>query len=357
MPALPLDIDANLLWHLWQASVALATAALSIALILVLRRFQQEARLGRRRIRRKQLEAVIWGVLHNPTEAQLKRAPTLKRSDGPILCDLALDLLRPMRGEDADIIVRLLESWGARWAIKSILSHGNRGQRIRMLTLLAHYNDLETLTWLKRWIKSSDLYIQLAALRSLAARSAIETLPDILKQLARAKSHNIAMLADVLERFGEPAVGVLMPLASDAAQLDVRLAAITALGAIGSLETVPALIALTTDTDGDIRAQAVNALGRIGDDRAAAAITGALKDPQDAVRLQAAHAAGKLQLKDATPSLIDLLADGFWWVRYRAAEALYRMGEAGPVLLRSASLEDGRTGQIASQVLAELESR
>jgi hypothetical protein len=356
MPPSLIDTSGDLLWELWELSLILATAAVATAFILVGRRAYEAIRDRKRDARRKELEAIIWGVLQGPAEVRTEAPPALRRGDGAILCDLALNLLRPLRGAEADRIVKLLEIWGIQVPIRSILRHGSRGQRIRMLTLLAHFEDHESLDILKQWIGNSDLYIQLAALRSLAVRSAVEALPEILKHLIRAKRHNMAMLADVLERFGEPAIGVLVPLAGEAAQLDVRLASITALGAIGSLDTVPALIALAYDPVADIRAQSIAALGRIGDTRAEAAIVAALKDPESIVRLQAAQAAGKLQMEDTMSTLIDLLGEESWWVRYRSAEALYRMGGAGPALLRSAAQVDTRGGAIAAQVLSELEA-
>lgn len=350
------DFETGLLLGLWQASLAMAALSVAVMLALVARRYYENYRAGQRGRRRAVLERVIWGAMASPVPPSLESLPMLGRYDAMLVCDLALDILRPLRGEEPARIVRLLEVWPIRSHVRDMLKRGHRNARVRMLTLLAHFDDDETLVLLKEWIGAADFYVQLAALRSLAERQAIEALPDILRHLARTERQNATMLADVLRRFGEPALDMLTELTAEATQPEVRLAAIAALQAIGSLQASPALVRLASDPLADVRAAAICALARLGDMEGEKVILHALSDREESVRVQAAKAAGRLQLRAAAPLLAAALADPSWWVRYRAAEALYGMGAIGRSFLEARSKEPDRAGHVAAQVLAEKEA-
>lgn len=348
--------EATLLGGLWHASLLLAGLALTVAALLVLRRLYDSEHDKNLAKRRAELERVFWGAMAAAQPLLPSALPRLGREDALLVCDLALDILRPLRGEEAARIIRLLQSWPLRSHARRLLRHGRRGQKIRMLALLAHFDDDESLDLLKQHIDDRDFYVQLAALRSLAARQAVDALPAILDELTRSQRQNTPMLADVLGRFGEPALGMLAALAQGDALPGIRLAAIVAMSGIASLEAVPSLLALAADPLPDIRAQALQVLGKLGDRRAEPAIMNALNDAENMVRIQAARAAGRLQIYAAAPMLAVLMSDPGWWVRYRAAEALYRMGTIGQALLRAHSLEKDRAGETAGQILAEQEA-
>ncbi len=353
---LPPGFDIDLLADLWLFSLLLAVFSILISCALIVRRYYENGGAHYLKERRTVLERIFWGALGASVPISAESLPALQRADIMLVCDLALDILRPLRGEDAARIIRLLEAWPIRSHIRQMLGRGRRSGRIRMLTLLAHFDDEETLVLLRQWAGASDFYVQLAAIRSLAARQAIDVLPVILTHLEHAKRQNSTMLADVLRRFGEPAVDMLVALAASDALPEVRLAAIRALSAIGSLEAVPALIKLAADPLVDIRAEIIATLGHLGDIRAEPAVFKALSDPEEPVRVRAARAAGSLQLRAAASALAGLLSDTSWWVRYRAAEALYQMGAIGHSFLKNRSKENDPGGQTAAQLLAEKEA-
>jgi len=350
------SFEEPLLQSLWRASLILAAGALLIGLMLVARRHYENYRDRKREIRRTELERVFWGALGAAIRISPECLPTIQRDDVMLICDLALNILRPLRGEEAERIITLVEVWPVRAHVKQVLARGRRSERIRMLTLLSRFDDAESLATLEQWMSNDDFYVQLAALRSLAARNATHALPKILENLVFSKRQNTTMLADVLRRFGEPALKMLASLASGVAQPEIRLAAIKALEAIGSLQAVPALIKLAADPLVDIRAQAVAALGHLNDVRAEQCVIAALHDQDEAVRVRAAKAAGRLQLRMASPVLAAMLADPSWWVRYRAAEALYQMGTIGQSFLQTRSKEADQAAHMAAQLLGEKEA-
>ncbi len=90
--------------------------------------------------------------------------------------------------------------------------------------------------------------------------------------------------------------------------VDVRVGAARALGAIGALDCTPALLAVLDDKEWPVRAHAARALGRIG-------------------------------APAALEPLLFRLTDPSWWVRRHAAYALYQLGPAGREALRDIAEE------------------
>jgi HEAT repeat protein len=145
----------------------------------------------------------------------------------------------------------------------------------------------------------------------------------------------------------------LAALALSEASQGVKLAAISALGGIGSLTSFGPLSDLAAHPDPVLRAAAVAALGRLGDPRAIDVIRRGLEAVEDRVRAQAAIAAGLVGSLELAPALAERMEDPVWEVRYRAAEALHRLGMPGLALLSATAAGEGPGGEMARELLAE----
>ncbi len=357
MPQLPTDSELIFLSTIWALSLVLiGLAAIMLVWLILTRVVRRRADKGTA-LRRDQLSLVLHTVLNAPIEPDADGFAPLRRGDEPIICGIALDMLRLIRGKDVLRLMALLESWGIKTYLQGKLRGGGRGQRIRALALLARFGDEDSLKLLFSCIGDPDPYVQMAALRGIASRREPAHLPAIIECLISSpKQRNTLMLADVLKGFRETAVPYLLVLAKSEASVEVRLAAIRALSAIGSLDAVTGLSDLACHSERDIRAQALSALGRLGDKRGHAAVLDALGSTDYAVRAAAAQAAGALHAQEAIPALMDLLGDSVWWVRYRAAEALGQVGAAGLDVLGAIAGSQGPGGDIALEILAERES-
>lgn len=161
----------------------------------------------------------------------------------------------------------------------------------------------------------------------------------------------------------------------------VKLIAADALGHIGDPRAVPALLNLfhSPGRDGDtihehkarrgrafaersqptnasvaLRLAVVQALSVLVDPRALDAIQAALEDPIWEVRAQAVLCASQLGSSALIPRLEKLLQDEHWWVRFHAAEALFKLGEAGMKALHQAARgASARAADIAGGLLRE----
>ena len=345
--------ETGLLNAIIYMSLILAAMSLCVIFFLFLKRRAQEKKWSHKARRREFLDRTLRGVLAAPMEPSAASVPGLLKGDEDIVLDMAVDMLRVIRGKDVARIIALLDIWNIREYLRATLMRGGRGRRIRIVTLLAHCQDSESLDLLLEQTATEDPYVQLAALRGVADRKAVDHLSRIVGHLPYSRQRNTLMLADILQRFGEPAVPVLNKLALEPGMPQVRLAAIHSLGAIGSIDAVDALLKLASDTDAELRAQTLAALGRIGDMRAQRHILRGLEDPVDEVRAQSAWAAGLMNLREAMPVLLARLGDSHWGTRYRAAEALFQMGPPGVAMLHAATRTQGSGGEMAVQYLAE----
>ncbi len=338
---------------IWIGTAALCIVSVLIVAALILRRLSGAGEVRRREAVRATLSRFIMAALKSPVALKPETMPSLAKADYLVLIGLVLDMLRSLRGADAGRIVELLRLWHVEDQLYAMAATGRPGKRIRALTLLGFFDDDASLAVLLAQAGDREMYVQIAALRSLAQRGATAHIDAIADALGHSDQSNTLLLHDILQRFGAPAMPALVRLANSEARTEVRVAAIMALGSIGDHGAVPDLIALTGDSSHDVRAQALAALGRIADPRALTTAIARLKDEAAGVRAQAVQALGALQAIRALPELSARLNDEDWWVRFRAAEAIHRLGDRGIVALRALSRQAGDGGAAAAQALLE----
>jgi len=357
MPVSAIASEEFILRSIWMGVIALCALSTIIMSCLVFRRIFQDYRAKKNAVRTKELNNFLYAALKVQVPLTADSIPRLRQKDVPVALIALLDMLRALRGKEAERIIEIAEMWRMSERLEEVVENGSKGQRIQALTLLSYIRDENARAILLASAEDMDIYVQMAALRGLAKRNEIEDLHFIVDCLSRSLNTNTLLLADVLKQFGKPATPHLLHLANLDAKVEIRLAAIMALGFIGSLDAVDGLIKLLDDERLDIRASAISALGRIGDRRAAETILSMIEDDNDAVRIQVIRALGRIRETSAMPKLLEALSDDNWWVRYRAAEALFNLGSKGQALLRAVSKQTDNAGIIATQVLEELQER
>lgn len=336
---------------MWQVSIALALLSFLVLGVLIACRLFSAHRQANAARRRAELEKRFYAALYAPLTPDATAPIRLDKADAAILCHIALDILRSVRGEDSVRILSLLKAWGAWPHLVRMLNDGRRGVRIQALTLLAYDSGSDDV--LLRYTQEKDPYISLAALRGLAAHHGTAHIGIVIHALSHTEGANTLMLADILRLFGDDAAKPLAQLTAGDAHRSVRLAAVMALGMIRTLEGVDTLLPLLNDQDAEIRARAAESLGRMGDIRAASDLRFALSDANAPVRLHAAQALGVLGDTTALERLAAMLNDSDWWVSFRAAEAIAQLGDKGKSLLRAIAAREDNAGKMAASVLAE----
>jgi HEAT repeat protein len=126
--------------------------------------------------------------------------------------------------------------------------------------------------------------------------------------------------AQALGRIGEPAVDLLLEMASSSTPA-TREAAVEALGTTASKRGVDRVIELLSDSNSNVRSAAVRALGETSSERAVPPLMSLLRDESNGLRGQASTSLARLGVV-AVPSLISALRDPKPSVRQLSAQAL-----------------------------------
>ncbi|MCP4698356.1 MAG: HEAT repeat domain-containing protein, partial [Gammaproteobacteria bacterium] len=130
--------------------------------------------------------------------------------------------------------------------------------------------------------------------------------------------------------------------------VNVRNSAAQALGALGSLEALPALTAALKDQSSSVRKRAVQALEALGSLEALPALTAVLKDQSGSVRKRAAQALGALGSLEALSALTVALKlkNQNGWVRDSVVQALGMLGSPKALLALTAVLKKDQDNNV-----------
>ncbi len=193
------------------------------------------------------------------------------------------------------------------------------------------------------------------ALAELAAgEAAFRILPLLEDASELVRSSAVVALA---EMGAEEAVPALRARLGDASE-EVRAEAARALGRLGARESVRDLLGLLKDAEFDVRESAVLALAELEAKEAAPALVELLKGP-DAAGTSVIEALERLRAPETIPPLIALLDQDDGNVRGGAARILGTLGarESAPRLLRLLKDEDADVARSAARSLVRLEVR
>jgi len=160
-----------------------------------------------------------------------------------------------------------------------------------------------------------------------------EKLDPVAEAIKKLQGNNFlsrrAAAKDLAKRVGKKdtaAVPVLIE-AFDDPNLEIRRAAVQALGKIGDPRALGTLLKGIEDENDYIRYDAAMALGSYDQPRAHDALIKALMDQSSYVRWAAGKSLGELKVEKAVPDLINMLQDRSSYAQTAAAEALGQIGK------------------------------
>jgi len=205
----------------------------------------------------------------------------------------------PWRRELAARRLALLPSSATRRALRRALKRGPELVTLAAALALAGHRDRAALRWVLRHpgaLAHRPPRAIAALLRAFGPR-ALTDIAAALEREAGVPELERAMIETLGLGGCRPACAAIARRL-DAAELDLRVAAIRALGRLAAADTGPRLVELLDDGEWPVRAQAAWALGRIA-------------------------------APEAVAPLAARLTDLSWWVRHHAAYALLALGEPG----------------------------
>lgn len=323
---------------LWQISVSLASASTVIMLVLVLRRYMLNRLQARRQVKRKMLIREVVAYLETGDEAGIKRAVG-RANASLLLAEVAAELFRLVRGNDADRLVSLLETSGSIDCLVSLCRHRQADKRLSAVETLTFLPGQVALGTLDERLGDPEPDIRLAAAIGLAQRGSVASVGALIDRLLIGEDEASPLFLTLFRALSPRYNAELIALLDADIAEPVRVLILDALGLSGDYGVLPALIGAAGHPGFEVRAAAMRGLSRLDHPRGRRAIVECLSDGDWRVRLQAAACCGQLGLTEAVEAIVGLLSDLQWWVRYRAAEALVRLGPAGRAALDAAAAD------------------
>lgn len=353
MSVSPISFEHGFLAAIWLGSLTLACASLVMAAALVARHAIKERTIARHGPRKAAIAATMQAMLGSMKDSRIV-AP--KDFDMSIAIEIAIEWLRNLSGKQAEDITAMLRTLGSEAYMAEALSRGGKSEKIKVLIYCSRETTPSSLQHLSDLCADSDPDVQIVCLRGLAKRGACAALADALGRLDLSNIKSTLVLADIFMKLGGDGNDFLIALMGNTqASVEIRMAAIMALGHGRVLDAVAPLMALCRQDNvtNDIKAEAMNALGHIGDQRAETVILAGLDDAEMLIRVNAVRAASRLKCHSFVPKLAFLLDDPAWWVRFRAAQALGKIEGVGGVILKEALQGQGRRAKLVQDVMDE----
>ncbi|MHC4664206.1 MAG: HEAT repeat domain-containing protein [Planctomycetota bacterium] len=228
-------------------------------------------------------------------------------------------------------------------------------------TALGQIADASAFPALKRGLYSDTELVSLEAAKALASFED-QAARDILLEAAKDKNWNASKSSAVVlgEKKDSAAVTPLCESLSKSDSIEVRIAAVQALGKIGDAKAEGSIItALTSDSSQKVRAMAAWSLGELGKTGYVSNLTAALGDDSAMVREAARVALAENFAAAAVPALSEILKSDSATLRVEVVNTLARIAtpESKAALETAASDSDESVRDAAKTALKSFESR
>ncbi len=261
----------------------------------------------------------------------IQNLPPLAAHDHEQLHRVFVDLMRLLRGEDYDRLLRLADAMGLPDLAIAQLDNSLPARRVDALRVLEQFPVPRAVAALvERMGQDPDDSVRLEAAAALARVDHLPPPHDIIDMLGL-RDRQLNRLHEAIFRTSASAYPRdLVLLTLDASLVHVRPLLVEALGWSRDFSILPVLAEHAESSDPETRSAALKAARELGHPGIEEWVVPMLRDPVEHVRAQAARTAGKLGLHGATALLAEMANDPSWWVRKRALDALGQLEPPPP---------------------------
>ena len=111
---------------IWQSTIVLALASVAVLFLLIVCRYHSEWRKRHKDRLREELSRYFYAAISSPDSVRESSLPAVKRRNMDVVCSIALDMLRAVKGGDSDRILALLDVWQIQGYLLQSLEKGRR---------------------------------------------------------------------------------------------------------------------------------------------------------------------------------------------------------------------------------------
>jgi HEAT repeat protein len=280
-------------------------------------------------------------------------------ADDDAFIDAVIDLRNVVSGAETETLTGLVDGLGvAQRQVAKLRSGFPLGRRLRAAVSLAEIGDESTAPVLIEHLSDREPEIRIQCARGLGRMRNTASIDAILERLGIEDPWVRVRFADTLIGFGATATWPLT------AYIRVNLGhdenrgvieAIRVLGTIGDREVGPTLAGvLRVAADPEVQLAAIEALGFVGGPMAIPPLDNALRSSDWRLRAKAATALGSIGDPTVNRALARRLEDENWWVRRNSAAALGSLPGGEQLLLNAMRSADPFARDAAAEALADI---
>jgi HEAT repeat protein len=245
---------------------------------------------------------------------------------GPVGIPELIDHLDKLPKGAKDALLRVWEEEGYLRKYFEQAVRGATDSKIAAIEILGKLAYIDAVNPLLESLGDRNDEVRLAASEALSKIHSPEVIPILIKALEDPFRFLPARIAEIIMSYGEAAVaGMLAALPNLPIQSKVYI--IEMLGSLNNPRIPLILMNELYANEVEVRTAAIDALGAQNYKPAAEAMTILLKDKEWRIRSKAAKSLGIIGSVQSIPSLHELLKDGEWWVRTNAESAIENLQE------------------------------
>jgi HEAT repeat protein len=280
-------------------------------------------------------------------------------ADDDAFIDAVIDLRNVVSGAETETLTGLVDGLGvAERQVAKLRSRFPLGRRLRAAVALAEIGDESTAPVLIEHLADREPEIRIQCARGLGRMRITMAIDAILERLGREDPWVRVRFADTLIGYGAKATWPLTAYIRVNLGYDENrgvIEAIRVLGTIGDREVGPALAGvLRVAADPEVRLAAIEALGFVGGPMAIPPLENALRSSDWRLRAKAATALGHIGDPTVNRALTKKLTDDDWWVRRNSAAALASLPGGDRLLFDAIRSADPLTRDAAAEALADI---
>lgn len=339
---------------IWTASLAMAACAFAWMTVLIVGRVRREGVERRREEDRARIQQAFLDIMNGSGDAIGRLMSVRQRAR--VMAEALLEVMALVRGAERERLISALAAFRVDEVFQRRLFRGSTAGRIAAAEALSIFSGEAGAAALRRALgRARDAELRVGLMRSLAEVGAPPALREVLGDLEGRRASDSLLYLPLIRRLAaEDPMAALRVFGDSAVTGEARVILAEALGGSGDYRVLRPLCLAARAPDVELRIAAVRGLAALGHPAADETVLRGMEDPVWMVRAASCEAAGRIGLRSAGPLLAVRLEDPVWWVRFRAGEALAALGEWGQDQLRAVALSGGDLSRrAASMVLAE----
>lgn len=339
---------------IWSVSIVLAAAAILWMASLIIARVLREREEQARERDRQLIQQAFLDIMAGSGDAVGRLRGVQGRAR--VMAEALLGVLALVRGGERERLISALQAFGVDRILGRRLSRGSVAGRLAAAEALSSFSGQEVVAALRQALgHASAAELRVGLMRSLSDLGEPPSLDEALDDLKGRRASDSLLYLPLIARLVAADPMAALRLFGDARLVDeARAILAVALGGSGDYRALEPLCLAAGAPDVELRIAAIRGLSALGHPSCEATVLAAMADSVWAVRAAACEASGRVGLRAAVPHLAAQLDDPVWWVRFRAGEAMAALGEGGRERLVRVAAEGGDLARrTASMVLAE----